>query len=134
MAMLLCSSRSARRPSDPLCTLVDRAPGRRLAAPVILGVSANFRQFPPARSLRLYPFDLLAFWDFRHFRHFRRRFFQVPPSKAVFGERKGRCKAGRVGACRPAMGLALDAEKHDVGLRSDAPLVKYKFRKSQAIL
>jgi hypothetical protein len=134
MAMLLCSSRSARQPSNPRCRLVDRASGRRLAAPVILGVSANFRQFPPARSLRLYPFDLLAFWGFRHFRHFRRRFLEVPLSKAVLGARKGRRKAGWVGVCRPAMGLALEADKQDVGLRSDAQLVKYQFRKSQAIL
>ncbi len=104
------------------------------AVPVILGVSANFRQFPPARSLRLYPFDLLAFWGFRHFRHFRRRFLEVPLSKAVLGARKGRRKAGWVGVCRPAMGLALEVEKHDVGLRSDAQLVKYQFRNSQAIL
>src|SRR5712675_1544976 len=134
MAMLLCSSRSARRPSNPCFPLVDGASGRRLAAPVILGVSANFRQFSPARSLRLYPFDLLAIWGFRHFRHFRRRFLEVPLSKAVLGARKGRRKAGWVRVCRPAMSLALEAEKQNVGLRSDAQLVKCQFRKSQAIL
>ncbi len=71
--------------------------GRRLAAPVNLGVSANFRQFPPARSRRLYPFDLLAFWGFRYFRYFRRRFLKVPLSKPLPGARKGRPKAGWVG-------------------------------------
>jgi hypothetical protein len=119
MAMILCSSRlAAVRCYLRLCQIQSR--DRRLAAPVIVGVSANFRQFPPARSLRLYPFDLLAFWGFRHFRHFRRRFLEVPLSKAVLGGRKGRRKAGWVGVCRPAMGLALEAEKHDVGLGSDA--------------
>jgi hypothetical protein len=35
---------------------------------------------------------------------------EVPLSKAVLGARKGRRKAGWVGVCRPAMGLALEAE------------------------
>src|SRR5882757_28952 len=133
MAMVLCSSRlAAVRCYLRLCQIQRR--DSRLAIPVILGVSASFRQFPPARSPRLYPFDWLAFWGFRHSRHFRRRFLEVPLSKAVLGARKGRRKAGWVGVCRPAMGLALEAEKHDMGLRSDAQLVKYQFRKSQAIL
>jgi hypothetical protein len=109
MAMVLCSSRLAaircyRRPGS------NPASGRSALLPAILGVSANFRQFPPAGSLRLYPFDLLAFWGFRHFRHFRRRFLEIPLSKAVLGARKGRRKAGWVGVCRPAMGLALEVE------------------------
>jgi hypothetical protein len=36
--------------------------------------------------------------------------FGIPLSKAVFGARKGRRKAGWVGVCRPAMGLALEVE------------------------
>jgi hypothetical protein len=58
----------------------------------------------------------------------------VPVPNGAFGARRGCGKAltvsllqrqmGRIGVCRPAEGLALEAERHDVGLRGDIQLVK----------
>jgi hypothetical protein len=70
--------------------------GRRFAAPVNLGVSANFRQFPPARSLRLSS-SICSILGFPAFPAFPPALLEIPLSKPVLGAQKGRRKSGWVG-------------------------------------
>jgi len=124
MAMILCSSRlAAVKCYLRLCQIQRR--DSRLTVPVILGVSAGFRQFPPSVRPSAAPLILLVFQGLRPFRPFRRSFFGARRDGGkVLVVGLVQRQMGRIGVCRPAKGLALEAERHDVGLRSDTQLVK----------
>jgi hypothetical protein len=119
MAMILCSSRlAAVRCYLRLCQIQRR--DSRLAVPVILGVSASFRQFPPSvcrsahhRFCWCFRVCALSALSAGLFSEGRRQTAHSARDEVATKRGQSACSSGNVGwagVCRPAKGLALEAE------------------------